>query len=74
VEPFDVTLDGHGTATLTLSHNPFDSIYTQPRVVDSFEALAPTPEPATMLLFATGVAALLLWKRRSHALSCACRG
>ena len=62
-EEFD--LFGRGTAVGTFSRTGTENDWNLDRLVFQFDAGDPTPEPATLLLVATGVGAALVGRRRS---------
>lgn len=63
---FDVGLAGTGTATANASYNRSGDLYQSGGVLFEFADAAPTPEPATLLLLGTGLAAVAVRHRRSR--------
>ena len=68
-----ITFDaiGTGITSLTMDINPFGDAWGDPLTIDSIgegniTVAAPVPEPATMLLFGTGLAGLVTTLRRKN--------
>ena len=61
---FDGTVFGHGTASWLWVASPFGGADILSGAQYDFSDVAPTPEPATLLLFATGLAGIAVRCRR----------
>lgn len=63
---FVVDVNGRGTATLSMMAEPQSGLWRFPEASYSFEDQVPTPEPASVLLVAGGLATLLARRRSSR--------
>ncbi|MGH9371793.1 MAG: PEP-CTERM sorting domain-containing protein [Vicinamibacterales bacterium] len=65
---FDRMLTGQGSVSVTASFlsnpNPGPALFSVDGVRYDFSPADPVPEPATLLLFGTGLAAAVRWRRR----------